>query len=277
MAPSPSRTSHLRPWLGVVIVSATLLVPAASAQAGWRISSNTLIEYRDVCRDGISFGGAVRATADPGSGSYENRAIVVQPAPTNWEDWRNQKIGQVMDSPISIPRKKDSIRVEDQDDLIDVAHEGDFRMRYQTGPLDIPEVDPQPLVLNLENGADGSGVVTADVTDCYLYAAIDVQPGKSSNKVPIGHGDVSVAALGVKDVLNAAALTPGDFRFGPAKAKAKASELRDVNGDDQDDLVLRFSSKKAGLKCSTKTAVLTGKTPTGGSYQGTDKVKPTTC
>jgi len=259
----------------VVIVSATLLVPAASAQAGWRISSNTLIEYRDVCRDGISFGGAVRATADPGSGSYKNRAIVVQPAPVNWEDWRNEKkIGQVMDSPISIPRKKDSIPVEDQDDPIDVAHEGDFRMRYQTGPLKELE---KPLVLNLENGADGSGVVPTPVTDCYLYAAIDVQPGKSSNKVPIGRGDVSVAALGVGELLNAAALTPGDFRFGPAKAKAKASELRDVNGDDQDDLVLRFSSTKAGLKCSTKTAVLTGKTPTGGRYEGTDKVKATGC
>jgi hypothetical protein len=277
MAPSPSRISHLRPWLAVVTVSAALLVPAASAEAGWRISSNTLIEYRDVCRDGISFGGAVRATADPGSGSYKNRAIVVQPAPVNWEDWRNEKkIGQVMDSPISIPRKKDSIPVEDQDDPIDVAHEGDFRMRYQTGPLDIPEVDPQPLVLNLENGADGSGVVPTAVTDCYLYAAIDVQPGKSSNKVPIGHGEVSVAALGT-NLLNAAALTPGDFRFGPAKAKAKASELRDVNGDNRDDLVLRFSSTKAGLKCSTKTAVLRGKTPTGGRYEGTDKVKPTAC
>src|SRR3954452_8631337 len=135
MAPSPSRTSRLWPWLLVATASATLLVPATTAEASnWRISSNTLIDYHDVCRDGISFGGAVRDTAGPASASYKNRAIVVQPAPANWEDWRNEKLGQVMDSPISIPRKKDSIPVEDQVDLVDVGHEGDFRMRYQTGP-----------------------------------------------------------------------------------------------------------------------------------------------
>lgn len=274
MAPSPTRTSRLWPWLLVVTASATLLVPATTAEASnWRISSNTLIDYHDVCRDGISFGGAVRETAGPTSGSYKNRAIVVQPAPDSWEDWRNEKLGQVMDSPITIAQKKDSLKVEDQDDPVEVGHEGDFRMRYQAGPL---EALDKPLVLNLEDGADGSGIVPTPLTDCYLYAAIDIQPGKASNKVPIRHGDVSVAALGTK-LLDAAALTPGDFRFGPAKAKAKASELRDVNGDNQVDLVLRFSSTKAGLKCSTKTAVLRGKTPSGGRYEGTDKVKPTGC
>jgi len=270
MAPSPARTSRLRPWLAVVIVSATLLVPAATAEAGWRISSNTLIDYREVCRDGISFGGAVQGEA---SASYNNQAIVVQPAPNNWQDWDGK--GMMMNRRISIPRLDEKITLQTDDGgEVEVQHMGYFQMRYQKGPLkDLAT----PAVLSLENGASGSGVVPATITDCYLYAAIDVEPGKSSNKVPIGHGDVSVAALGVRDVLNAAALTPGDFRFGPATAKAKASELRDVNGDNQDDLVLRFSSKKAGLTCSTKTAVLTGKTPTGGSYQGTDKVKVTGC
>src|SRR4051795_10986509 len=112
MAPTPSETSRLWPWLMVVTASATLLVPATTAEAEdhWRISSNTLIEYRDVCRDGIRFGGAVRDTAGPGSGSYKNRAIVVQPVPTSWEDWQNRE-GEVMNSPLSIPRKKDSLPI----------------------------------------------------------------------------------------------------------------------------------------------------------------------
>jgi len=255
----------------VVTASATLLVPATTAEAEdhWRISSNTLIDYRDVCRDGIRFGGAVRATA-PVSGSYKSRAIVVQPPPTSWEGWDRK--GRAMKRRISIPRldEKTTLKTEDGED-VPVSHEGRFRMPYDRAPLDLA-----PVVLNLENGAAGSGIVTATVTDCYLYAAIEIQPGDPSKKVTVGHGEVSVAALGT-NVLNGGALTASDFRFGPANAEAKASELRDVNGDNRDDLVLRFSSTEAGLGCSTKTAVLRGKTPTGGSYEGTDKVKPTGC
>jgi hypothetical protein len=114
------------------------------------------------------------------------------------------------------------------------------------------------------------------VTDCYLFAPIDVQPGTSPNKVPIGHGQVSVAVLGT-GTLRADRLKPTTFRFGPKKAAARGSALRDVNRDHRVDLVLRFGSVAAGLKCSTRTVHLTGKSPSGGKLEASDKVVPTGC
>ena len=154
---------------------------------------------------------------------------------------------------------------------VKVSHEGAFTKRYRNAPLKLG-----PVAVNLENGNSQSNLNTANVTDCLLYAPIDVEPGTSANKVPIGHGQVSVAALAT-NVVSAEALTPSKFRLGPGMAVATSSELRDVNGDGRKDLVLRFRSTDAGLTCSTKTVLLVGKTATNGTYEGTDKVKPKDC
>ena len=71
-----------------------------------------------------------------------------------------------------------------------VSHEGSFTLRYRDGPLKLA-----PVALNLRDGDAHSGVNHADVKDCYLFAPIDVQPGTSPNKVPIGHGERAVAVL----------------------------------------------------------------------------------
>ena len=69
------------------------------------------------------------------------------------------------------------------------------------------------VALNLRDGNVHSGVNHADVKDCYLFAPIDVQPGTSPNKVPIGHGQVSVAVLAT-GTMRADHLLPKTFRFG---------------------------------------------------------------
>jgi hypothetical protein len=269
MAHSPLLRSRLRPWLAAATVSAALLVPVGTAAATWHTAQITLIEFRDVCRDGIRFGGAVRDGSGPPTGPYGNRAVAVQPPPSSWREW-NRKSGEVMNRHISIPRMQDDLDTADDEKVV-VSHEGDFTMRYRNGPLQLG-----PVALSVENGNPDSNLNTADVTDCSLYAPIDVEPGKSANKVPIGHGEVSVAALAT-EIMDADRLTPSDFRFGPSHASATASERGDVNGDHRTDLVLRFSSVASGLECSTRTVELKGKTPSGGTFEGTDKVSPKGC
>jgi len=266
---SCSRGSRLGPLLVAATATATVLVPAAPAAASWHSSSSTFIDYRDVCRDGIRFGGAVRDGAGPATGPYENRAVAAAPPPDLWANWEDRE-NEVMDLPISIPEDKTTIEVEGEGEVA-VSHKGDFKMRYASHPLDLG-----PLALNLEDGNPQSTLAASDVTNCFLYAAIDVVPGKSSNQVPVGHGDIAVAALSSK-IVKARDFTPSKFRFGPGKAKVKTSELRDVNGDHRLDLVMKFSSAKAHIKCSTKTAVLKGEMPEGGPYEGKDKVKPVGC
>jgi len=265
---SPSLAARYRPWLVVAVASAAVLAPAMTAAATWQNSAVTLIEFRDVCRDGIRFGGAVEKDTVP-AGPFKTKAIAVQPPPANWGTWKDRE-GEVMKTSITIPEKEDIVQLENGGTQ-EVSHEGDYTTRYRKRPLDIG-----PVALNLENGNKDSDLNTANVTDCFLYAPIDVEPGKSSNKVPIGHGEVSVAALGTR-IMRADGLTPSDFRFGPGEASATGSELRDVNGDDRSDLVLRFSSVAAGLTCSTRSVLLVGKSPSGGTFEGTDKVSPKDC
>ena len=199
---------------------------------------------------------------------FRDWAVAAQPAPATWAD----RSTLVMRTRIAIPRAPygATVPTENEGD-VPVSHEGSFTLRYRSGPLKLA-----PVALNLRDGNVHSGVNHADVTDCYLFAPIDVQPGTVANKVPIGHGVVSVAVLAT-GTMRADRLKATTFRFGPKKAAAKGSTLRDVNNDKRADLVLRFGSVAAGLKCSTRTVHLIGRSPSGGKLEAKDKVVPIGC
>lgn len=272
MTTSPSRTSRYRPWLVAAVASSAVLGPAVVAAAEtWQNSSDTLILFQHTCRDGIRFGGAVSAQATTPPGPFGGTAVVVQPPPSTWTGWRTGRAGEKMNTPITIPEAPPDTTVPTGggDEL--VTHLGYYTLPYRDGPL-----DKDLVALNLEDGEDGSALNTAMVTDCFLYAPIDVQPGKSPNTVPIGHGEVSVAVL-TTDLMHADQLKPKKFRFGPGKAAPKGSEMRDVNKDKRADLVLRFGSAAAGLTYSTKSVKLTGKSPSGDVFEGADEVVPDGC
>ena len=268
MTKSEPHTTRYRPWLVAAVASCAVLVPAMSAAATWQNSTITFIEFRDVCRDGIRFGGAIRADAQNTSPVFRDWAVAAQPAPATWAD----RSTLVMRTRIAIPRAPYGATVPtDNEGDAPVSHEGSFTLRYAHGPLKLA-----PVALNLRDGNVHSGVNHAKVTDCYLFAPIDVQPGKAPNAVPIGHGDVTVAVL-TTGTMRAGDLVATTFRFGPKKASPRRSALRDVNKDHRADLVLRFGSVAAGLTCSTRTVRLTGKTPSGGKLEARDKVVPTGC
>jgi len=272
MTTSPSRTSRHRPWLVAAVASSAVFGPAVVAAAQtWQNSSSTVIQFQNTCRDGIRFGGAVSADATVPAGPFKGTAVVVQPPPSTWTGWKPDRGDEKMNTEITIPEAPSGQTVPTDDGDEAVTHIGYFTLPYRDGPL-----DKDLVALNLEDGLDGSAVNTDKVTDCFLYAPIDVQPGKSPNTVPIGHGEVSVAVL-TTDLMRADRLKPKKFRFGPGKAAPRGSELRDVNKDKRADLVLRFGSTAAGLKCSTKSVKLTGKSPSGDVFEGSDKVVPDGC
>jgi hypothetical protein len=130
--------------------------------------------------------------------------------------------------------------------------------------------------LNIEDGNPDSSVTSADVTDCYLFAPIDVQPGVPHNRVPIGRGSVSVAVLG-SATLKAKDLDPRTYRFGPRKAAPRLWTLRDVNGDRRLDLVLKFGSRSSGMTCKTSKVYLAGQTASGGKLEAKGRITPTGC
>jgi hypothetical protein len=255
---------------GGLVWSAVLANPTPAA-ATWANSDVTALEFRDVCRDGIRFGGAVTGSFDPAAEAFPGVAIAVQPAPPDWRSWVGET-GLAMRTPITIPAAAADTVIDLGDYTSNVSHIGSYTLPYQRRPLRLGE----PVALNLKNGDPDTSVNTADVTDCLLYAPIDVQPGMSPNKVPVGRGRVSVAVLATSS-LAPNRLDPGSFRFGPRKAQRQDSALRDVNGDRKKDLVLRFGSVAAGIRCSTRTVRLTGNTPSGGKLEASGRVAPTGC
>ena len=269
MATSRPRRARHRPWLVAAVASSAVLVPAMTATATWQNSSITLIEFRDVCRDGVRFGGAVRAGTADNDPEYKTMAVAAQPPPDAWADKKTLAMRTAIKIP-RLPAPEDIIVDDDPNNTATVSHMGSYTLRYGAA------LDLEAMALNIQDGDPQSSVNTADVTDCYLFAPIDVVPGSSSNKVPIGHGDVNVAVL-TTATMDAGALDPKTFRFGPKKAAKKGKALRDVNGDNRPDLVLRFGSVAAGLTCQTRTVHLTGQSPSGGKLEAEDTVTPTGC
>jgi hypothetical protein len=58
----------------------------------------------------------------------------------------------------------------------------------------------------------------------------------------------------------------GSVRFGPNRARPVGNELKDVNGDGLDDLVLMFNAAEVGLSCIDTDVRLTGEIPSPGNF-----------
>ena len=92
-------------------------------------SSITLIEFRDVCRDGVRFGGAVRAGTADNDPQYKTKAVAAQPPPAAWGD----KPPLAMRTAIKIPRlpaPEDIVVDDDPNNTATVSHMGSFTLRY---------------------------------------------------------------------------------------------------------------------------------------------------
>lgn len=59
---------------------------------------------------------------------------------------------------------------------------------------------------------------------------------------------------------------PSSVRFGPNRARAIGNELKDVNGDGTQDLVLTFNATDVGLSCIDRDVTITGEMPPPGDF-----------
>jgi hypothetical protein len=264
----PSKPARIFLVAGAATCSAVVLATTPALAGAWQHSSATYVLFQDTCRDGVRFGGAQLVTGDPNP--FLTKAVAAQPAPAAWAD--KPVLSMRRDIAVPFLTTPQDIPVDDTDPSITatVDHMGYFTLKYQK-PMTLGS-----MALNIEDGNEQSSVNSTDVTDCYLFAPVDVQPGVRKNAVPIGHGRVSVAVLGTP-TLTAKNLDPSTYRFGPKQAAPIASALRDVNKDKRRDLVLTFGSKAAGLTCKTSKVRLTGQTATGGKLEASGKVTPTGC
>lgn len=121
-----------------------------------------------------------------------------------------------------------------------------------------------------------------------VVVEVDIKPGRDPNSInPKSRGDISVAILQTMDFdpttsIDVSSLhfgDPDDVEFdgsgnanGGATPAHPGGHVEDVNGDNNDDLVLHFPTQDADFESDDTEGLLIGKTTSGDLVAGTDSV-----
>ena len=95
---------------------------------------------------------------------------------------------------------------------------------------------------------------------------------------PNNRGLLRVTLL-TKDAFDAATIDPTTVRFGKSGTEAVPVDAieKDVNGDGQADLLLRFRVLDSGIQCGDSSVSITGQTVNGTTVQGSDSITTVGC
>lgn len=100
---------------------------------------------------------------------------------------------------------------------------------------------------------------------------VDIKPGGDTRNAVPSRGHAWVAVLSSGDV-DTAAIDPGTVRFGPTEATPLQWQLRDVNKDKADDLVMRFAIADTGLTLNNEDGCINGELFDGSPIFGCDSI-----
>jgi hypothetical protein len=133
---------------------------------------------------------------------------------------------------------------------------------------------PDLAVANFRNVS-----VLLNNTPTRRHVAIAIKPRGEANRVNLnGRRHIRVAIL-TANGFDATTVLAETVRFGPTGTEAApvTFHLRDIDGDGDVDIVLRFAIRETGIRCGQKSALLTGETSDGQLIQGSDFIKPIRC
>ena len=111
---------------------------------------------------------------------------------------------------------------------------------------------------------------------------IDIMPSDPGNNLNLRAGSgasISVAILSDGEFFDAPNLIdPSTLKFGPGKAHISGSpHVRDVDGDGNADLLVKFPTNETGIACGDTEASLSGSTFDSLSISGSDAVNTFNC
>ena len=147
---------------------------------------------------------------------------------------------------------------------------------YQGDPITIGVIAPSMV---FPPQLARSAVRILGISPVSRLVSIDVRPGSDTNKLdPDSSKEINVAILSV-DGFDALAVDPNTVRFGATGNEAAAIDVarRDVDGNGQRDMVLRFEIQNTEIECGDISATLTGQTSNGESILGSGPIKTVKC
>ena len=114
-------------------------------------------------------------------------------------------------------------------------------------------------------------------TSPLMMVAIDVEPKRNSIVRLKRKGSLSVAILS-SETFDATQIDPGSIRFGlSGTAITEEPKTQDVNGDDFEDLLVRFNTAYTWIRCGDTQVTLTAETFDGEMITGTDSISTAQC
>jgi hypothetical protein len=112
-----------------------------------------------------------------------------------------------------------------------------------------------------------------------MLVSVDVRPRSDANKInPNSTNNINVAIFSGND-FDATTVDVSTVRFGATGTEAAPIHVgrRDVNGDGDRDMVVRFQIQDTGIKCGDTSAVLTGQISGGQSIIGSSPITTVQC
>jgi hypothetical protein len=130
------------------------------------------------------------------------------------------------------------------------------------------------------NGDTDVATVTVGVFFVSGRVPIDIMPGKEINNINLqAGGRIQVAILSVGVFFDAPAIVdPFSLKFGPREGNIIGTpQVRDIDGDGDDDLLVKFLIEQTGIPCGVTRTQLIGGTFTGGFIFADDSVNTFHC
>jgi len=132
------------------------------------------------------------------------------------------------------------------------------------------------------NGDSDVASVTVGVFFVAGPVPIDIMPSDDGNNLNLRAGQgagIEVAILSVGVYFDApGSIDPLTLKFGPREATIwDKPHVRDLDGDGDDDLVVKFLTQQTGIACGDSQASLSGSTFDARPITGTDAINTFNC
>jgi hypothetical protein len=132
------------------------------------------------------------------------------------------------------------------------------------------------------NGDSDVAIVTVGVFFVSGQVPIDIMPNSDGNNLNLRAGQgagIDIAILSVGEFFEAPnEIDPLTLKFGPREANTWGSpQVRDVDGDGDEDLVVKFLIQQTGIPCGDTHASLFGRTFDFQSISGMDTINTFNC
>jgi hypothetical protein len=132
------------------------------------------------------------------------------------------------------------------------------------------------------NGDSDVATVTVGVFFVRGQVSIDIMPNSDGNNLNLRSGQgagIDVAILSAGEFFDAPNLIdPLTLKFGPREGNIWGSpQVRDVDADGDDDLVVKFLIQQSGIACGDTHATVFGRTFDAQSISGMDAINTFNC